>query len=92
MQIQAEILTFQKLSLSSSTSLLIIFFVGFSHILEIAQQAILLLRLSLSHRHLDIYSIDWKASGRPISPSELIAASLISGFWFCKHLFRALIT
>lgn len=58
MQIQAEILTFQKLSFKSYTNLFIIFFVGFWHILDIAQHAILLFLLSLSFKHFVIYSID----------------------------------
>lgn len=90
-QQQADILTFQKLSLSSSTNLFTIFLLGFSHIFDIAQHAILLHRLSLSHRHLLISSIESKASGRPIIPNEFNAACLISGFGFIRHLFRALI-
>ena len=89
---QAEILTFQKLSFSSYTSLFITFLLGFSQIFEIAQQAMLLFRLSLSHKHLLIYSMESKDSGSPIRPNELMAASLISGLGFKRHLFKAFIT
>ena len=55
---QADILTFQKLSLSNSINLFTIFLEGFSRIWESVPHAILLTRLSLSHRHFDTSSID----------------------------------
>lgn len=92
MQMQAEMRTFQKLSFSSSTSLAITFLLGLSQILESAQQAILLFLLSLSQRHLLISSIASKASGSPMSPNELMAASLISGFGLLRPLTSDLMT
>lgn len=58
---QAETLTFQKLSFKSYTKRCSIILFGYSHNLEIAQQAILLGLLFTSHKHFDICSIDSKA-------------------------------
>lgn len=89
---QAEILTFQKLSFNKSNNRLIIFLLEFSQSLDKAQHAILLFLLSLSHRHFVISSTAEKASGNPIRPSALIEASLISGFELDKLFVRLLIT
>jgi hypothetical protein len=50
--IQAEVLTFQKWSLSSSASFCFCFLLGLVHILAMVQQAALLMLLSESLRHL----------------------------------------
>lgn len=55
---QAEVRTFQKLSLSSSTNLFMHFLFGYWHTFESTQQAALRILLSLSHKHLLTRSID----------------------------------
>lgn len=88
----AEILTFQKLSLSKSNNRLMTFLLELSQSLDKAQHAILLFLLSLSQRHFVISSTAEKASGNPIRPRALIEASLISGFGLDKLLVKLLIT
>lgn len=48
---QAEVLTFQKLSFNNSINLDIIFLLGYSQIFDRAQQAILLFLESEFHKH-----------------------------------------
>ena len=76
-QMQAETLTFQKLSFSSSTNRWRIALLGSSQSFDIPQQAILLTLLLLSHKHLVIDSIASNDYGRPINPNEFNAASRI---------------
>ncbi len=60
---QAEVLTFQKLSFSSSVSFFSVFLEGVGHILAIVQHAALLIALSLSLRHFETASEATLAAG-----------------------------
>lgn len=73
---QAEVLTFQKWSRTSSASLAYIFLVGSMQMREMVQQAALRMLLSWSYRHLETASVALAASGLPILPSSIKAISL----------------
>ena len=89
---QAEVLTFQKLSFNNSINLDIIFLLGYSQIFDRAQQAILLFLESEFHKHFWMSEIDSKAYGRPINPKEFNPASTIYGFLWVSDLFKTFIT
>lgn len=74
--IQADVLTFQKVSLSSSVNFNSIFLLAVLTILDRVQHAALLMALSLSPKHLTTESMEEHASGWPMLPNSSKAISL----------------